>query len=719
MCEWPECLLSEAITSEAARSVLGSLGVISSILTFAITTIMARPAMVRWRSTGWRILALWWIAVVLCLLEVLLPDGSGSVRSLPLKIGITLWGAGLIRLLILIRQILFIHRSALSKLGRHAHLERFQLPEAGELGPPFINSWAGTLASFGKRLRFPLLLAADREAHGLDVVQIFVAAGLRRDAGTVYLTFTRPAETIARQVLRHLDLQQTDWESLEKRVRIIDCYSELFHQEQVDDLATTLSVEPRVIDHFLAACVKRCDPRDPIALQTVYKQALRDMQQRCVTQVRVVYDSLSDFLGVADSELVVSYLRHMVVFEEHSRILAVYLIWPEVLQEPISDKYLSWFFTTVVRMRNEDGRVSAELENISEIAGRRMIDPRLDFEDRGFEIDRTRVDQLAYAVRTLEYRAVDMTDWSLFPAPDDRGRDADFLFFLTAIDHHTVRPGAADTYEEEVDGRLLSGSDLMYAKATKRQEQDPGIFSAKRLQAISEDAVASWFRLESGADIADPGLRAYLLRDAAQRLIEQYEGDAQSLLSACVSQLDNKQHGGLLQRLAEFRAYEDPLRKKSHLLSKILIRRGIWVPRDAHKQEVPVDPVLVHLALRSGLVTVTESGITQRILSGQRLSQDVARRLRLLTLRGFGMVSERSGLAPYELDDLLWGFGRVFLRSGREVSLEDLKDNPYVKGVAHPDAVARFLAVLGGTQQPGAPLTGRDIKPLFPETWYY
>ena len=45
-----------------------------------------------------------------------------------------------------------------------------------------------------------------------------------------------------------------------------------------------------------------------------YKKALRALRTH-VPGVRSVYDSLTDFLSIADVELVIAYMRHMIVFE--------------------------------------------------------------------------------------------------------------------------------------------------------------------------------------------------------------------------------------------------------------------------------------------------------------------------------------------------------------------------------------------------------------------
>ena len=77
-------------------------------------------------------------------------------------------------------------------------------------------------------------------------------------------------------------------------------------------------------------------------------------------------------------------------------------------------------------------------------------------------------------------------------------------------------------------------------------------------------------------------------------------GAAASLLAAADGRLGGP--GGLLGRLAAFRAYDDPLAKKAQLLAKICERRGWFEVADPESWEVSADSVLMRLALRSGLV---------------------------------------------------------------------------------------------------------------------
>jgi hypothetical protein len=97
----------------------------------------------------------------------------------------------------------------------------------------------------------------------------------------------------------------------------------------------------------------------------------------------------------------------------------------------------------------------------------------------------------------------------------------------------------------------------------------------------------------------------------------------------------------LLQRLAVFEAYADPLAKKAQLFAKICERRGWFTVADPERWEVSADNVLMRLSLRSGLVAPGDLG-----------------RVRTATRDAFKRVAQLSGISPPELDDMLWELGR-------------------------------------------------------------
>jgi hypothetical protein len=212
--------------------------------------------------------------------------------------------------------------------------------------------------------------------------------------------------------------------------------------------------------------------------------------------------------------------------------------------------------------------------------------------------------------------------------------DPDAAIFLCAVDHKTGYRAAHVVGGE----RPMEGSDLMWAVALGAAARRPGLLTAASLDDVDAGGVADLFRIGDD-EIADPDRRAALWRDLAAGLLRDQGGSALALLGACGGRLGGEE--GLLDRLAAFEAYADPLRKKSFLFAKICARRGWLEVRDPERWEVCVDNVLMRVALRSGLV---QPGSLAEVRHG--------------TLKALNEVARRSEIPPPILDDLLWERGR-------------------------------------------------------------
>lgn len=208
---------------------------------------------------------------------------------------------------------------------------------------------------------------------------------------------------------------------------------------------------------------------------------------------------------------------------------------------------------------------------------------------------------------------------------------ADAALFLCAVDH---RSGYQAPHL--VDGAgPLEGSALMWELACAQERRSPGTLSAASLVDVEAERVAALFEIE-GDTVAEPGERARLWRDLADGLERDHGGSAAGLIEACDGRLAE-----LIDLLARYEAYADPLAKKAFLFAKIAERRGWLVVADPESWQVCADNVLMRLALRSGLV---EPGGVDEV--------------RRATREAFARIAAESGVSPPVLDDLLWELGR-------------------------------------------------------------
>jgi hypothetical protein len=212
--------------------------------------------------------------------------------------------------------------------------------------------------------------------------------------------------------------------------------------------------------------------------------------------------------------------------------------------------------------------------------------------------------------------------------------DEDAALFLCAIDH---KAGYGRAYL--VGGRgPFRGSALLWELGLLAAQRHPGLLTAERLADIDAEELAELFRI-GGETVEGADVRARLWRELATGLQTDYEGSTEVLLASAGGRLGGPE--GLLERLAAFEAFADPLQKKSFLFAKIAERRGWLRVEDPESWQVCADSVLMRLALRSGLVAPGPEP-----------------EVRAATRDALRLLAERAEVSPQLLDDLLWERGR-------------------------------------------------------------
>jgi hypothetical protein len=66
----------------------------------------------------------------------------------------------------------------------------------------------------------------------------------------------------------------------------------------------------------------------------------------------------------ADPQIIITYLRHNVVWEEQNNIESIYILWPEAMQGqgPLSDSYMTWYGNTPIWMNEKSGMIEFSVQ---------------------------------------------------------------------------------------------------------------------------------------------------------------------------------------------------------------------------------------------------------------------------------------------------------------------------------------------------------------------
>jgi hypothetical protein len=285
-----------------------------------------------------------WSAIILSLINLLIPN-----FDILTVIGVSIWFVAVVMLL-----AIFYRISRLETIGFKKPKVKFQ-EEKRPLGIECLDQIIYEAEKATKeeiKIWFPIILAADDSVRPWRLARQFIRKDFDDNHGAIWFTFTRPPSII----LQNLDMKDKA-AILQKNLVIIDCYSPL----------------TSIIDEKSKISVFQVDPRNPHSLNKKYEEAIK-LLEHC-TNIRVVYDALSDFLFISDIDMASQYLRHNMCWEEKHNVQSLYLFREGTLDEKL-EEYFLWFANTVIYMES----VKKKEKCIIQMKTCRLLDKPKEFE---------------------------------------------------------------------------------------------------------------------------------------------------------------------------------------------------------------------------------------------------------------------------------------------------------------------------------------------------
>jgi len=237
--------------------------------------------------------------------------------------------------------------------------------------------------------------------------------------------------------------------------------------------------------------------------------------------------------------------------------------------------------------------------------------------------------------------------------PEEKRREANLWFFLVAICQSTR------TLQGTIEGRWVRGWDYLVCSARRAMRSDPERFTAERLVNITGEALRGLFSDDgltehSTFDRIEERVRQW--QDASWLLLEHYGGDVMGLYEAAQHRLRGE--GGILARLAECRAYSDPVEKKSFLFIMFASRCGAWKIEDLDNLRVAIDYHIMRVALRSGVVCVEDRELERRLKARVAVTAEEDNIIREAVREACELLVRHSGQTVFDVDNILWSMGR-------------------------------------------------------------
>jgi len=227
---------------------------------------------------------------------------------------------------------------------------------------------------------------------------------------------------------------------------------------------------------------------------------------------------------------------------------------------------------------------------------------------------------------------------------------------IVAICHQTS-PRGEPRLTGSINGQEKYGWDYLKEKYLLQALSRPELATPKYWASMSpEELSALYIDPQQGPSLSRVAERTLLLNDLGRKLAEaglthiSTEFEARSRMIGG----DN----GLLDFLAIFRAYSDPLLKKSMFFLALAMNECAWDIADPENLLSPIDYHELRGHLRIGTIFVTNPKLQERIDNGLPIdrSQDIA--LRSAAQKANSIISDKADISDSALHYLLWNVFR-------------------------------------------------------------
>lgn len=301
------------------------------------------------------------------------------------------------------------------------------------------------------------------------------------------------------------------------------------------------------------------------------------------------------------------------------------------------------------------------------------------------------------------------------PAEIPGDRIGDYFLMLVAICHQT------QSLEGRVEGTYRRGWDYLSRKLSEAIRADPRWSEAERWAECTGEDLQALFRDDTsyGDTLSDAAGRAALLRDLGRGMRHRGWRTAKRMYEESGGRIATGSMN-LLGLLEGFRAYNDPVRKKSYFFLGLMSNCGRWTYADEEHLGAPVDYHEIRGHLRLGTVVLCDASLRSRILRGQVVteSEDVTIRGAVHeAIRKIAGCTEAS--SPMILHYLFWNLFRNVCR----------REEPYCAvcpdDCALPERYEYLLHLAGGERRcpfaescPSAAASERFLEHVFVTDWY-
>jgi hypothetical protein len=271
------------------------------------------------------------------------------------------------------------------------------------------------------------------------------------------------------------------------------------------------------------------------------------------------------------------------------------------------------------------------------------------------EIDSATCERLATIIKN---QPIPMDREETSPPAFSREEIGNYYLCLVALCHQTT-PRGKPPLEGVLHGEHRRGWDYLSGRLEEAFGEDAALFTPSRWTEISGHELTTLFSdSRFGNRLTEPDKRAALLRDLGHVMLSnqwEWAEDFYNLSRGTVA----AGQPNLLDVLAEFSAYRDPVRKKSYFFLSLMRNSGLWQYTDSHLLGPPVDYHETRGHLRLGTVVVKDNALQRKLSDSLPVTEEEDLDLRTAVHDAIMLISDLTGLRnPSQLHYLFWNVFR-------------------------------------------------------------
>ena len=232
-----------------------------------------------------------------------------------------------------------------------------------------------------------------------------------------------------------------------------------------------------------------------------------------------------------------------------------------------------------------------------------------------------------------------------------------FFLALVAICHQTS-PLGSRPLEGYLDGKRIKGWDYLYRKFHIAAASNPKLIDPSHWTQLNESAINTIFRDDMlGVTLTDPSGRSALLRNLGEVMIARQWRFPADIHDRCEGRISTGVPN-LLEEFWNFRAYNDPIYKKTLFFLTLMKNNSLWHYADEENLGSPVDYHEVRGHLRLGTIVVDSPLLRKKLLSKSNVSAAEDLAIRKAVYDAMMLISTLSEISPSRLHYLFWNVFR-------------------------------------------------------------